>query len=585
MRLVRINLISQAWACLPNERRRIVGLGGLSVVSAQAESTALILIALFVDSLATGTSEVSLDAGPLSVELGFGVAGVVAVSGVLVAALTESWLGYRTAKAYARLEMEAREGIVRSYAAASWEFQSTQRASRIHSRLLRLMNAKSNTFGGLVGWIRSAATIVTFFVAALALSAIGALTIIAFGFILNLGVLPIRRKIKSFSTDTVEGEVAVSADFAEAVDQGADVQTFGAWPAFVARFDNRSTYLANLTTRLRIAKSLLPVVYQSGALLLILAILLIATSSTAETDIGPFAASALLLLRSVQYGQQLQLRLQSLAEAVPRVELLESELRTPASRMEIGQEQLQEVREVRLDQVAYSYPEAPSRAVSEVSLRLLPGTIYGLAGPSGSGKSTLAQVLLRLRWPTEGLFVINGVEANEFSEDSWRSVVSHVPQHPRLLHGSLYENVVFLDESISREKVIETLDLVGLRQTVSELPDGLDTVVGPSGRSLSGGQVQRLGIARALVRDPDLLVLDEPTSALDVDSEQIFTEAVDTLRCKKKATVVVIAHRASTLSVCDEIIVLKDGKVVTVGTPYEVSTQSDFFARILSGRE
>ena len=213
--------------------------------------------------------------------------------------------------------------------------------------------------------------------------------------------------------------------------------------------------------------------------------------------------------------------------------------------------------------MTYRYPGTGNPALSGLSLDLRPGRIVGIAGPSGSGKSTLAQILLRLRWPTTGEYIVNGMPANEYAVASWNRLVSHVPQHPGLLHGSLAENVSFFNNSISRSQVAAVLREVGLQELVDSLPGGLDAVLGPTGRSLSGGQVQRLGIARALVRNPALVVLDEPTSALDMNAERIIGEALTALRGRSDVLVIVIAHRPSTLELCDEIVMLDAGRQST----------------------
>jgi ABC-type multidrug transport system fused ATPase/permease subunit len=157
----------------------------------------------------------------------------------------------------------------------------------------------------------------------------------------------------------------------------------------------------------------------------------------------------------------------------------------------------------------------------------IPTFVCGGGGPQPRKAATVAKGLPgRLARGGEGQYLVNGWPADQYSASSWHRMVSHVPQHPRLLHASLAENVSFLDDSISREQIAETLRAVGLEGLEEILPGGLDAPLGPTGRSLSGGQVQRLGIARALVRKPRLVVLDEPTSALDVEAESIVKDAL-----------------------------------------------------------
>jgi ABC-type multidrug transport system fused ATPase/permease subunit len=245
-----------------------------------------------------------------------------------------------------------------------------------------------------------------------------------------------------------------------------------------------------------------------------------------------------------------------------------------------GERRLDQIEQVELDRVSYAYPDSDGPALIDVSLQLRPGTIVGVAGPSGSGKSTLAQILLRLRWPSSGQYRINGISAEEYSETSWRQLVAHVPQQPRLLHGSLAENVAFLDQTLSRARIAAALKAVGLGELEQSLPDGLDAELGPTGRNLSGGQIQRLGIARALARGPRMVILDEPTSALDVDAEKIVGDALEALRAQPDVLVIVIAHRPSTLAMCDRMVVLQEGRVAAFGGTDDVALNSAFLGRI-----
>ena len=554
-------------------------LAALSVVAAQAESVALVLIALIADGVARGATRTHVELGAW--ELGPPMSAALMASGVAIVVAASVILAYGRlwARTFARLEREARDEIVSAFASADWEFQSTQRSSRIQGRLLRLMDARASVFTGLVGWTRAVVSIVVFVVAAALMSPLAATVIVIFAAVLSLSVLPLRRRIVRLAGDAAREEVSLAADVAEAADHGADVQVFGAWPAFLDRFLVRSGALQAVRARLGIVKQVMPVVYQYGAFTLILLIMIIASTTGAGGEFGQFAAAALLLLRSVQYGQQLQTSLQVIGESIPRLELLQREQSVPAPRVVPGNRTLHHIERLELRDLSYQYPGNDRPALAGISISLTPGTIVGIAGPSGSGKSTLAQILLRLRWPTSGRYLVNGLPAEEYSPESWHRLVSHVPQQPHLLHGSLVDNVSFLDDSVGPEQVVASLRAVGLEELPVALPGGLYAELGPTGRSLSGGQVQRLGIARALVREPRLVVLDEPTSALDVDAERIIGDALTALRGRQDVLVVVIAHRPSTLALCDEMVVLSQGEIVAAGRSHVVATQSDFLAR------
>ena len=573
----RRDLVSKAWRHLADVRRAVLGMGLLAVLAAQAESAALVLIALTADSVARGEDQVAIDAGPIDVTIGMVPMAVLTIIALAATATVVLLYGRLTATVAARLEREARDEVVSSYSGADWEYQSTQKSSRIHGRL-RLMHARAGAFVGLVGWSRALTSIAVFVTAAAVISPFAALVIVVFGAVLSLAVLPIRRRAIRIAIQAAEQEVGLAEEVGEAIEQGPDVKVFGAWPAFGHRFDVRSGRLQQLRARAGAVRALLPVVYQYGAFLLILLVMVAAWASEASGNVGQFAAAALLLLRSVQYGQQLQQSLHTIADSVPGVERLQQELLVPAPRVITGTRPLHELMAVQMRDVSYGYPGSVIPALQHVSLELHPGTIVGIAGPSGSGKSTLAQILLRLRWPTAGQYLINGQAAEEYSVASWNRLVCHVPQQPRLLHGTLADNVSFFDESISRDKIVATLRAVGLGDLMESLPAGLDSDVGPTSRNLSGGQVQRIGIARAFVRDPRLIVLDEPTSALDVNAERLVADALAALRGRSDVLVVVIAHRPSTLALCEQMVVLQDGKVTAVGRSQDVARESEFLA-------
>jgi ABC-type multidrug transport system fused ATPase/permease subunit len=174
---------------------------------------------------------------------------------------------------------------------------------------------------------------------------------------------------------------------------------------------------------------------------------------------------------------------------------------------------------------------------------------------------------------------VNGIDARDYTLASWYRHVSLVPQDPRLLHETVADNIAFLDPSISRERVVEAAEAAGVHEVIETLDAGYDTMIGSAFRDLSGGQIQRIGIARALARRPQVLVLDEPTSALDVHSEEVIQASLESLR--GKVLVLIIAHRLSTLSICDRIIVLQQGKVETAGSLADVSVRSKFFRSAL----
>ncbi len=199
-----------------------------------------------------------------------------------------------------------------------------------------------------------------------------------------------------------------------------------------------------------------------------------------------------------------------------------------------------------------------------MSLTIEPGSFVALVGPSGAGKSTLAEVILGLALPTSGTVRIGGADPLALRAGS-PGAVSYVPQRPGMVAGTIAENVALGIETdeIDRDRVHEVLRFAHLEDFVSSLPDGIDTSVGEQTDAFSGGQIQRIGLARALYVQPRLLVLDEATSALDAGTESVISESLQRLR--GATTLVVIAHRLSTVQHADVVFVIEEGEIAASG--------------------
>jgi ATP-binding cassette subfamily C protein len=223
-------------------------------------------------------------------------------------------------------------------------------------------------------------------------------------------------------------------------------------------------------------------------------------------------------------------------------------------------------REVRFDRVTCRYDErAGAPALCDVDLRFLAGTTTAIAGTSGAGKTTIADLLLGLLTPAEGEIRIDGVRLDPSTLSSWRSQVAYVPQDTFLFHDTVRANLLWAKPDAGEADLWQALALADADDLVASWPDGLDTMLGDRGVLVSGGERQRLALARALLRRPALLVLDEATSALDPDSEARVLSAIDGLH--GRTTIVVITHRPGVLRFADAVCVLERGRVIESGPP------------------
>jgi ABC-type multidrug transport system fused ATPase/permease subunit len=233
-----------------------------------------------------------------------------------------------------------------------------------------------------------------------------------------------------------------------------------------------------------------------------------------------------------------------------------------------------------IDDVEFTYPDSDTPVLRGVSITIPQNRTVAFVGSSGAGKSTLLDLVLGLLEPTRGTITCGGRSISQ-DKAGWYTELSVVPQDVFLLNDSVWANVAFgvAEDAVDRERVHEVLAMARLSDVVSDLPDGLDTVVGERGVRLSGGQRQRLGLARALYRRPTVLVLDEATSALDNATEQEI--AATLAKLAGSMTIIVVAHRLSTVRGADTLIFLKDGLVEATGTFSEVREQSEDFAHLV----
>ncbi len=240
---------------------------------------------------------------------------------------------------------------------------------------------------------------------------------------------------------------------------------------------------------------------------------------------------------------------------------------------------------IEFDNVHYTYPGADSgsarpAALAGVSLHIQSGQMAALVGPSGAGKSTVAGLLLRFLTPERGSLRVNGRALAEIPVEEWRAQIAWVPQQPYLFYGTLAENLRIARPSASLEDLRRAAEQAHLLEFIDTLPLGFDTPIGEGGAQISGGQAQRMALARAFLRDAPFLILDEPTAHLDVAQERLLEET--TRRLCQGRTVLVIAHRLPTITQADPIVVLEEGRVAECGGHAELLRRGGEYAQLMA---
>ena len=372
---------------------------------------------------------------------------------------------------------------------------------------------------------------------------------------------------------------ASQVDYANSVGEATrlaeETQVFGAGRVQEIR---HSHLVENVRRRYQVTTfllSLVPITYYGMVLLLLIGGLGL-IEATGAGRLVSLGAAILLLVRAANYGQQLQGYYQGLRQSAPFLERLgETEKRYRSAAVSRGHRQVARVPSITFDSVSYSY--TPARPVlRDLSFHVEAGEAIGIVGPTGAGKSTLVQILLGLRDPTSGRYLIDGEPAQTISEPGLTEAFAYVSQEPRVLQATVAENIAFFRD-LNRETVERAARLAHIDEDIRSWPHGYDTVIGQRADAVSGGQRQRICLARALVGEPFVLVLDEPTSSLDAHSESLVAESLNEL--KGNLTLFVVAHRLSTLTLCDRVMVIVNGRMEAFAPAHELKQIEGFYRR------
>ena len=234
--------------------------------------------------------------------------------------------------------------------------------------------------------------------------------------------------------------------------------------------------------------------------------------------------------------------------------------------------------DIYFDNVSFRYDDGDTNVLDGFDLRVKAGETIAFVGASGCGKTTAINLIIGFGKASSGRVLVDGININQFHLNKYRAQLAVVPQTPILFSGSIRDNITYGNESISDKAVMRAVEQANLKEFIDSLPDGIHTQVGEHGGTLSGGQRQRIAIARALIRNPSIVILDEATSALDTVSEKMVQTAINNVA--KNRTTFIVAHRLSTIRNADRIVVVDKGRVAEMGTFDELMAQRGFFYKL-----
>lgn len=237
------------------------------------------------------------------------------------------------------------------------------------------------------------------------------------------------------------------------------------------------------------------------------------------------------------------------------------------------------VRELIAQGVSFAYPGQEEPVFKDINVRIPKGKMVAFVGESGTGKSTFIDIVMGFHQPTAGRIIIDDIPLKEFDINSYRGRLGYVPQESILFNMSIRDNLRWADEKADEEGLRRACSQANADKFIDELPRGYDTLVGDRGVRLSGGQIQRIALARAILRKPDILILDEATSSLDTYSERLIQQAIEEIA--RETTVIIIAHRLSTIVKADYIYVFKNGRIVEEGRYSELARKKGEFSKMM----
>jgi ATP-binding cassette subfamily B protein len=508
------------------------------------------------------------------------VAGVVAL---LVQNIPTNFLYFRMMIPCVRsLTYRLRAAMVRRLQQLSIAYHDETEAGRLQSKLLRDVDTIEGTcwmaFESILGAVFSLATPLVYTLAKDPEMVIGYAVVIPIAIIMQRTFSkPISRRFKEFR-HAVEAMSARASQMIEMIPvtrahavEREEVEVMGGHLDHVYRRGIRADYTNALFNACVWVSMQLPMVacLALASYLAYRGKIRIGMVATYTMFFGSISASAQMLLSLVP----------GLARGADAIRSIGEVLECPDIEENEHKAEIVDVKgRLTYEHVSFTYPAAERPAISDLHLDIASGECVAFVGESGGGKSTAMSLAIGFHRPTAGRMLLDGVDMETLDLRTYRQYIAVVPQHTVLLAGTIRDNILYGLAGASDDKLREVVEGANVAEFVDKLPDGLDTVVGEHGAKLSGGQRQRVAVARALIRDPRIIILDEATSALDVISEALVQEAIDHLVADR--TTMIVAHRLSTVRKASRIVVLKDGRCIECDTPQRLLEAGGEFSRL-----
>ena len=521
----------------------------------------------------TGTimGVIGLDPSPM----GFGLLLVGLVFLAALFGLTQAWVAVRLQTNYV---LSWQDDLMRSYQNSHWSFIRNQSTGDLVGSIVTETGRLGGAYYQSVLLITVGIHLIIYLTIGFLLSPAICLIVLAGGITLFLIARPLLRRASVFGTRITKATLHLQTLLSDRFAAAKVIKAFDSGDAFHKDFQGEAKALRDATAANAFDMQIARAINDFGSALLVVTVLLVG-----YMVLGVSAASMLVILaifiRIIPKLSAAQQCLQTISQVLPAFSLVRQMHNQAIGEMEKGgKDKLNLTKPVgiQFNDLTVVYDNEP--VLSGLNLDIQSGTFVALVGASGAGKTTLVDVLLGLAKTEEGVVEIDAIPLNELELSHWRRSIGYMSQSVPVITGSIRDNIRFGRDYIDERAIEEAVEQASLKDFISNRSEGLGTLISAGGNEISGGELQRMGLARALAGKPKLLILDEVSSALDVESERAVMEEIK--RFKGKMTIIAIAHRLSTIRHADTIHVMAGGEIKESGSWEELISQNGTFRKL-----